>query len=292
MAFLGSAFFVLLIALAPALLNSDFTSEQKVSEPSNSTVIGSSTDSKNITIDGDNNMVTYEIKNNELSDNIRVNEESCYKDWGPINGNNWEGLSKGFESVGNVFSPPREERQVDSVAWYKIPCKGGIKADLEYVSYSENIINLNIYYGNWFRWEIGGGDLRSVRLYKNTKGCKAFQGSLMVDTHNKYLLTGEIVPKLKTTISMLVFNTKAGKLRTELHIAQNGKDPINDNERFYYEFDVGLKCNDNTLLNIDSDFERIGIGLMKSYPEGDERPRVTFESFRINEYEEGGEQND
>lgn len=219
------------------------------------------------------------------------NGENCYTDWIDFtkDKDKWEGLISRFEEVNGVFSVPDQTKQVDSVAFYQKPCKGGIKADLEFVPYSEKLINLNLYYGNWFRWEIGGNDLNSVKLYKNIEGCTAFKNARPVETATKYLSAGE---KIKTKelvyASMLVFLTESGKLRTELHLkftSSRTERTVEANDLFYYEFDVGWKCDQNTVLNIENDYERIGVGLMPSFINKDaETPRVRLNRFRTNEY--------
>lgn len=265
-------------------------------DPDRSSVIGSaivdsadlSTANSNIVIniDGDNNTVIAP-DGNETRDLLGSSYENCYTGWIPFLSEYWEGLSSGFVEVNGVFTLPDKKKMVDSVAFYFTPCKGSIKADLEFNSYSEKLINLDIYYGNWFRWEIGGRDLNSVKLYKNLEGCTAFKYAVPVETKSKYLPNGLKLPvEQPIQASMLVFLTESGKLRTELHlefISENGQRTLIDDE-FHYEFDVSWKCDEKTVLNINNDTQRIGIGLMRSHVENDELPHVHLEKFMVQEY--------
>lgn len=212
-------------------------------------------------------------------------DNNCYTDWIDFSPVYWEGLRSRFEEVGGVYTLPDIRKKVDSVAYYNKPCKGNISASIEFISYSDKLINLNIYYGNWFRWEIGGRDLNSAKLYKNLEGCSAFKNANLVDTNNKYIPDKEKMMIGRTIIaSMPVLLTVDGKLRTELHLkftsAKTGKI-VNNRKSFFYEFDVSWKCDENTVLDISKDSERVGIGLMRSSQEEDELPKVKFIKFQI-----------
>jgi hypothetical protein len=213
---------------------------------------------------------------------------NCYTDWVTFTNDYWEGLRSKFLEVNGVYTIPDRKTKFDSVAYYIKSCKGGIKAELKFISFAEKLINLNLYYGTQFRWEVGGNDLRSVKLYKN-KSCTANWYGKEVDTENKYLPIGEaILPGQPTSSSLLVFLTADGKLRTELHIGfispKSGEKVVDD--LFYYEFNVGSACDSETVPNIDLDYERIGVGLMRSSYEVAEPPRVKFNEFRIKIYPE------
>lgn len=213
---------------------------------------------------------------------------NCYMDWVAFTNDDWEGLYSRFLEVNGVYSLPDKKNSFDSVAYFIKPCKGGIKAEFQFVSFTEGLINLNLYYGTLFRWEIGGNDLRSVKLYKN-RSCSANWYGKEVETEHKYLPRGEVIlPGQQASASLLVFLTVGGKLRTELHIKfmspKLGEKIVDD--LFYYEFDVGPDCDSETVPNIDFDYERIGIGLMRSSYEAAELPRVEFNEFRIGIYSE------
>jgi len=215
-------------------------------------------------------------------------DNNCYTGWIDFSPKYWEGLSSRFEEVNEVYTLPDIRKKVDSVAYYLKPCRGSIIAKIEFIPYSGKLINLNMYYGNWFRWEIGGRDLNSVKLYKNFEGCTAFNHATMVDTKNKYLPDGQKMLTGQAIIaSMSVFLTVEGKLRTEVHLkftsVKTGKI-VNNRDSFFHEFDVSWRCDENTVLDINKDLERIGIGLMRSSKEEDELPKVKFIKFQVSDY--------
>lgn len=219
-------------------------------------------------------------------------DNSCYTDWVAFTNDYWEGLHSKFWEVNGVYTIPDKKTTFDSVAYYVRSCKGGIKAELKFISFAERLINLNLYHGTQFRWEIGGNDLRSVKLYKN-RNCTANWYGKEVDTENKYLPMGEkILPGQLTNVSLLVFLTADGKLRTELHIRftspKSGEKEVDD--LFYYEFNVGPVCDSETVPNINLDYDRIGVGLMRSSYEIAEPPRVRFNEFRVGIYPEKGQE--
>lgn len=221
-------------------------------------------------------------------------ETNCFtgSSWQPFSDDIWPGLRSRFERVNGVYTIPELLKGVDSVSYYSKPCKGGIQFRMAFVPFSLTLININQYYSSWFRWEIGGNDLNSVKLYKNSDGCTAMKQVREVKTESQYFPTGKRVKSGEQVITeMLVYLTKSGKLRTELNIPEFVSEKSGEQEsiydRFFYEFDVSVwKCDEDTVLNVEQDAESIGVGLMPSSfsYENAERPRVKLEYFIVEPY--------
>ncbi|NCN59042.1 hypothetical protein COW99_01010 [Candidatus Roizmanbacteria bacterium CG22_combo_CG10-13_8_21_14_all_38_20] len=242
---------------------------------------------------GDNNFITYN-QNVTPMPSPNITENNCYVDsWIPFDAHNWIGLNYLFNEINGIYSPKKvggDTIIIDSVASYNKPCKGPVDFKIKFIPRSNKLINLNLYYGTWFRWEIGGNDLRSVRLYKNEDGCStAFKGIDSVEIPNTYLTnmdrftTGEPI-----TATMFVYLTKKGTLKTELLFAYKSaitRENISVTGRFFHEFDVSDSCSkNNELLDITKDSQLIGVGLMPSkgqFSHLGELPKVEFIEFTV-----------
>jgi len=51
---------------------------------------------------------------------------------------------------------------------------------------------------------------------------------------------------------------------------------------FYHEFEIGLTCNQNTVLDLDTDYERVGVGLAIASTSAE--PKIRLNSFEIKPY--------
>lgn len=209
------------------------------------------------------------------------------REWLEFTDDKWEHLSW-FTQVNGVYSLPSEHTVKDITTEYKTPCKGGIIYSVRFIPITAELIDLNMYFGNWFRWEIGGNDRRSVRLYKNTLGCAAMKDVVEISTKKKYLDNHRVISlENPVTASMSAYLTETGKARTEVfltYIDENSGEEFTENG-FEYEFEVNPSCGENytanKILNIDENEERFKIGLMKSswYPEV--LPSVKLIEYRI-----------
>lgn len=114
--------------------------------------------------------------------------------------------------------------------------------------------------------------MRSVRLYKNT---------LKTFLDNKE----EIAPNKPVWVRFYIYLTDSGKVRTEIFLdfysKKTGEKVVNEGG-FYHEFDVDLICDSatNNVLNIDEDYKRVGIGLVKFW-DGNISPQIVFDEFKI-----------
>jgi len=219
-------------------------------------------------------------------------------DWIPFTDEYWNGLNKGFEKVGNIYTLPKEPRNVDTVAYFKNSCSGSVKSETQFTPRSESLVNLNQYYDGWFRWEIGGNDLRSVKLYKNADGCtRSMKRIVLIDTKKKYFTdTTKIKIDEPVTVTFLAFLNLKGKLRTEIELdftSATSSAKVHESG-FFYEFDIDDSCGSvGSVINPYKDSQEVGVGLQPSASSSAEMPKVEFQQFRIKPYkDEGGENNE
>jgi len=187
-----------------------------------------------------------------------------------------------------VYTLPNPMKKVDSVAFYPISCSGAFMAQFIVIPLSETLINLNLYFDSWFRWEIGGKDLRSVRLFKNMDGCtSAMKNVEQVYIENEYLAGHDQISFGEPLdVIFSVFPTETGKLKTEVdltYVSLKDKRQRNVKGWFYYEFDIDETCGKESVLNILNDKFRIGIGLQPSSvnSENIEKPKIKLDKFKI-----------
>ncbi|MBL7158942.1 hypothetical protein ISS85_00495 [Candidatus Microgenomates bacterium] len=208
------------------------------------------------------------------------------KEWLPFSVEHWQGLNANFLKINDsLYSLSSPSKGVDAIAFYSKPCADAFTVEFKIIPYSENLMNFNLYYESWFRWEIGGNDMRSVRLFKNSEGCRAMKRVKKIKTKEEYLPDHDkIMPEQPVLITFSVFPTKSGKLKTQIdleYISAITKEEVTVNGRFYYEFDMSWNCDENTVLDINTDTYRIGVGLQRSSLENREIPKIGLEKFRI-----------
>jgi len=220
-----------------------------------------------------------------------LDNTGCLTRWSSFSTNEWQGLNANFLNINsNLYTLPTPGKGVDAVAFYSKPCTSGFVAEFKVVPYSQSLMNLNLYYESWFRWEIGGNDMRSVKLYKNSQGCTAMKNVRKVKIQDEFLPEhDEIMPEKPVSITFSVFPTESGNLKTKIDLTYTStltKEKVIIAGRFQHEFEMNWSCDENTVLDINKDSYRIGIGLQKSSVKGREIPKISFDEFRISHFKQ------
>lgn len=207
--------------------------------------------------------------------------------WVDFDKDHWDYISRFVKQGDNIFTLDGFDRKIDSVMRYKKSCKGDLVTELEFSPLVKELIDLNIYYDSWFRWEIGGRDRNSVRLYKNNSGCQAMKEAVPVELgRSPFLFDGsKLMVGSVVTVKMEIHLNQLGGLDTVLGLSYLNKegDPMRDN--FRHSFDINQSCSDNGVLDINDDYGQIGVGLMKSSEFSDPLPKVKLLRFRITQIE-------
>jgi len=202
----------------------------------------------------------------------------------------WFSISNGVWTIG---SPETEN---DAAIYYNIGCVGGTLVDYEVIPRLKDYLNINVYQRGQLRWEIGGGDRRSIRLWKNTVGCNTGETKspeiksparlkeYFLPDHDEILVNQNLV------IHSSLFYLPNGMIRSEIWLTYsskngNGNIVTTPRETYCYDFEVGSVCNSNHFPDIYQEPYQPGIGLQKSQSQPSLLPRVEFNKFRITPFD-------
>lgn len=193
----------------------------------------------------------------------------------------WFLISNGVWTIGS--------KENDAAIYHNIGCVGGSLVEYSVVPRLENYLNINIYQRGQLRWEIGGGDRRSIRLWKNVEGCATeVKGAKLIlekylSDHDSILIDQELV------IHSALFYLPNGKIRSEIWLTyssekNNGKVITTPREEFFYDFEPGSVCDKDHFPDINKEPYQPGIGLQKSQITPDILPKVEFNRYRISRF--------
>ncbi len=218
---------------------------------------------------------------------------SCYtKDWLPITSENWDDLSS-LLFIGSIATLPISPRKRDARFVYKSACLGSSVFSIEFIPRESLFVNLNIYYNQWFRWEFGGQDRRSIRLFRNADGCTTMKRVSSV-TENFLPKHDSVSVDMPVMLTVSTYLSGRGKIRTQFDIRYYSEKTGVESEltgRYYYDFEADDSCNAG-FPDINRDYYGIySVGLMpqkaqiKYDSEGNViRPKVEFLRFLLAPY--------
>ncbi len=234
------------------------------------------------------------IKKEETNREVLGSEtvSSCSNlEWHSFKDSDW--LGKSYFSISNgVWTLPFEKQNKDAVLYSNISCRGSTQVEYEVIPRLEEFINLNLYVRGQFRWEIGGNDRRSIRLYKNVYGCESgeIKNVIEIKLKSNFLADhDEILINHPLLIYNSTYSLPNGLIRTEVSLKyasknNNGEIVTTDKNLYYYDFNVGLECSEFHLPDINVNAYQYGLGLQKNsiYKSQDtSQPRVSFEKYRV-----------
>lgn len=221
-------------------------------------------------------------------------------DWKNFDKNGWSGLSWFSISDGVWTLPYPQTSQKDAVIYYKSSCAGGSLMQYQVIPQLENFLNINAYLRGQLRWEVGGKDRRSIRLWKNTVGCESgeIKGAIPI-TPNMFLPNhDEILINQPLIINVATFFLTNGIIRNELWLTyasknNNGQVITTPRGTYYYDFEPGSICDKNHLPDINQESYQFGLGLQQAsgstqIKDGEqnipELPKVSFDKFKISPF--------
>lgn len=210
--------------------------------------------------------------------------------------NEWSGFS--WFSISNGVWTLKEENKIetDAVIYYLTNCTGNSLVQFHVTPRLEDFINLNVYLRGQLRWEVGGRDRRSIRLWKNTVGCQSGEIKGAEPLLNMYLPNhDEILIDQPLIVNMATYFLKNGKIRNELWLTYSskkntGQEITTPRSSFFYDFEAGSICDTNHLPNINQESYQFGLGLQQTILKAEDiqpkMPRVSFEKFKISDFSE------
>lgn len=195
----------------------------------------------------------------------------------PINVENWSGLDHFIIDQSNLWKIKNKNTTVDPVVRYRgnQSQKGGFAFSLLWTPQASKP-NLNIYFGGYFREEIGSGDLSTSRLFTNNIGCE--NGSIQNATESaRYIMTAKktrfrrevltkdsIDTKGKVIVTLMVFqrdNQNIASLAINYLSKVTGKRETYGFENMETRFEIGSLCDRRHIPNLSASSELIGFGV-------------------------------
>lgn len=239
-----------------------------------------------------------EESSNETSTGQLLGGEFCFTEgWVNFDPKNDEWSRMSWFNISNrVWSIDTTTKQ-DVTLQYKKRCLGASLVEIEVIPRLEDFLNINIYLSGLLRWEVGGQDRRSIRLFKNIEGCPsgAIKNVVPLKLGEEFLPNhDEILIDQPTTIHMATFFLPNGLIRNKLWLTytsknQNGKQVMLNPKMFYYDFLPGSDCDLDHLPDINQESYGIEIGLQPMSSPSNKNiesisPRVTFDQYKISPY--------
>ncbi len=215
-------------------------------------------------------------------------------DWKNIQSENWIGLTW-FSISNNVWTIRSPKTERDAAIYFNTSCVGGTLVEYEVIPRLADYLNINIYQRGQLRWEIGGGDRRSIELWKNTEGCGTgeIKDPETVMSKKKFLPEhDEILINQPLVIHSALFYLSSGDIRSEVWLTYSSKNRDGEivttpREKYFYDFKPGSICDLFHFPDIDQEPYQTGIGLQKKRVADENQatipplPKVTFNKFRI-----------
>lgn len=195
------------------------------------------------------------------------------QDWSNFSTEQWPELNTRFNiNADSVWTIKNPESEIDVVTRHNTPNKGGIKFTIEFEPVrGEDAINLYVMFGSNFKWEVGSGDTRSLKLIKGTERCGSgalispkvvFGKYLMGKDWKGNLATDEIIAGLPSILTVYVFqNDSVIQTNAKLdYYSKRQKKIVSTNIKdFEYQFPIGDKC--SQVSDLSKTATGIGVGL-------------------------------
>ncbi|TSC85380.1 MAG: hypothetical protein G01um101416_887 [Microgenomates group bacterium Gr01-1014_16] len=216
-------------------------------------------------------------------------------DWNTFDQENWSGMSW-FSIANNVWTLSSPELEKDAAIYYKDHCTDGSLAEYQIIPRLENYLNINVYIRGLLRWEVGGRDRRSIRLYKNVAGCGTgeIKKSILIELPNEYLPNHDEIPiNQPLIIHSAIFYLENGKIRSEVWLTysspkRGGEIVTTPRETYYYDFEVGSKCSLTYMPDINKESYQHGIGLQQISNNSSDNPpplpKFSPENYRLRQF--------
>lgn len=225
----------------------------------------------------------------------RLGAHACHtRDWKSIQPKDWSGftwftISNGVWTIGS----PDTERDV--AIYYNTSCVGGTLVEYEVVPRLLDYLNINVYQRGQLRWEIGGGDRRSIELWKNVEGCstgeikdsrKPISKKWFLPDHDEILINHPLI------IHSALFYLPNGEIRSEVWLTyssenKNGEVVTTPRQAYFFDFKAGSTCDLFHFPDISQEPYQTGIGLQRKMVTDEDQslnpplPKTSFDKFRI-----------
>lgn len=223
---------------------------------------------------------------------VLLGSSDCTTEWTQFNPKNWVGMSS-FEISNDVWTINTQKKVKDTVIYYKDLCTGGTVIEYQVTPRLQNYLNINVYLRGLLRWEIGGNDRRSIRLWKNTENCAdEIKNAVPIKLDNEYLQkSDEILINQPLYIYLATFYLTNGAIRNELWLnysskIMNGERVTTPRGTYYFDFDSSSVCDMTHLQDINSEPYQFGLGIQRSnnINNFDLLPKFSFDKFRIKQF--------
>lgn len=213
------------------------------------------------------------------------------KEWKNFSSTDWLQYSWFIISNG-VWSLPDIPKPQDAAIYLKSSCAGGSLIQYQITPRLDNYINVDTYIRGQLRWEIGGGDKRSIRLWKNDDGCGNGEIKHAVPVKQWFLPNhDEILVDQLLTINMATFFLSNGRIRSEIwlnypSLKNGGQNVTTPRQTYYHDFKPGSVCDTDHLPDINSESYQFGLGLQAATSSAEpkiklESPKVSFDKYKI-----------